>query len=82
MFTENNFYVQFATGKVNPQVYSNFTENVYVCNGKDGIKRYITGTFANYNEAANYKTKIINLGFKDAWVAKKGVNYIDCKKVK
>lgn len=82
VFAENNFYVQFATGKVKPDAYKSFTENVYVCNGKDGVTRYITGTFSDYDEATTYKNKIIKLGYKDAWLAKRGANYVDCKKIK
>lgn len=37
------------------------------CTGKDGLKRYIIGEFADKKEAVLLKEEIILLGFTDAW---------------
>ncbi len=81
-FIENNFYVQFAIGKIKQSDLTVFNNNVYLCKGKDGINRYISGTFSDYQSAYEYKKQIIELGYKDAWIAKKGPNYVDCTKLK
>jgi len=80
-FAENNFYVQFATGKMTLAQCKGLTD-VYVCEGADGIIRYISGSFTDYASASQHRAKAVELGFQDAWIAKKGVNYSNCKKLK
>ncbi|HRS54450.1 MAG TPA: hypothetical protein P5250_07060 [Bacteroidales bacterium] len=79
----NNFYVQVATGNnMAPSFFSKLPEDVYSCEGQDGKKRYISGFYQDYQNAQAYKNKVVELGFKDAWITKKGVNYKKCIKIK
>ena len=45
-------------------------ENLYKSYGKDGFCRYTYGLFNNYNDAVLKLHKIIDLGFKDAYIRK------------
>ncbi len=61
------YTVQLGAGKMKINYFRNVGQ-VRLCNGDDGILRFIFGEFSTLEEAEKVKAKLVEIGYKDAWI--------------
>ncbi|HPS18184.1 MAG TPA: hypothetical protein PKY41_13290 [Bacteroidales bacterium] len=61
------YTVQVGCGNLNME-YFNKISDIKIIIKKDGLKRYVTGNFKSKKDALEYRKKIIELGYKDAFI--------------
>lgn len=68
-FLKGPFTIQLLALK-NPIIFNNssFSEDIRQIKGKDGIYRYITGIFRDYEQASAELPKYVNRGYTDVFV--------------
>jgi peptidoglycan-associated lipoprotein len=66
------YTVQLAAGhSIRRDYFQKVNANEVIrCDCRDGMTRYFTGTFATKEKAAQYKDKMRELGYKDAFIVK------------
>ncbi len=61
------YTVQLGAGKMKINYFRNVGQ-IRLCNGDDGLLRFIFGEFSTLEEAEKVRQKLIEIGYKDAWV--------------
>ncbi|MCD4679169.1 MAG: SPOR domain-containing protein, partial [Bacteroidales bacterium] len=62
------FYtVQIGAGNMKIS-YFNKLKNIRLCEGDDGLTRFIVGEFSSKDEALRVRDEIVKLGYTDAWI--------------
>lgn len=62
------FVIQLGAGFIEDNLLKEAGSDLEVITPSDGIKRYIAGKFSNKESAVEYRKKMIDLGFVDAFV--------------
>jgi len=81
---QNNVYyvkytIQVGAGNMKYEYFSKL-ENVVICEGKYGLKRFVVGEFNEYSAAKIYKQDVKNLGY-NAWIPSLKDHLCNCYKL-
>jgi hypothetical protein len=81
---ENNVYyvkytIQVGAGNMRYEYFSKL-DDVVICEGKYGLKRFVVGEFENYSAAKVYKQEVKGLGY-NAWIPSLRDHLCNCYKL-
>ena len=65
--SEMFYTVQIGAGNMKIS-YFNKLKNIRLCEGDDGLTRFIVGEFSSKDEALRVRDEIMKLGYLDAWI--------------
>ncbi|MBU0488496.1 MAG: hypothetical protein KKD31_11165 [Bacteroidetes bacterium] len=61
------YTVQLGAGKMRFNYFMKMTD-VEMCDGNDGMRRFISGTYASLYDAKKIRDKAVSEGYSDAWI--------------
>ncbi len=62
-----SYTIQVGAGNMKIKYFANLRQ-VRICNGPDGILRFIFGEFTTMEDAEKVRAKLVEIGYKDAWI--------------
>ncbi len=82
---DNNVYyekytIQIGAGNMRYE-YFNKIDNVVICEGLHGLKRFVVGEFDNLSSARLYRMDLVQLGYRDAWIPSLKDHLCNCYKM-
>jgi hypothetical protein len=63
----NAYTIQVGAGNMKIGYFKNLRQ-VRICNGDDGIQRFVFGHFSTQEDAEKVRAKLVEMGYKDAWI--------------